>query len=86
MEEKLQTALEKDKGLEEEKQRLDEIILQKEKEKADIEKEVCLDKCIYILKSVLTKLHLRQKKMFNMIFWEFIFVFPLYFVIDSNFC
>eukprot|EP00057_Strongylocentrotus_purpuratus_P032613 XP_788216.3 PREDICTED: E3 ubiquitin-protein ligase RNF8 isoform X1 [Strongylocentrotus purpuratus] len=40
VEEKLQTALEKDKGLEEEKQRLDEIIQQKEKEKTDMEDEM----------------------------------------------
>ncbi|XP_054758739.2 E3 ubiquitin-protein ligase RNF8-like isoform X1 [Lytechinus pictus] len=40
VEEKLQTALEKDKGLEEEKQRLDDIIQQKEKEKTDMEDEM----------------------------------------------
>lgn len=40
VEEKLHTALEKDKGLEEEKQRLDEIIQQKEREKADMEDEM----------------------------------------------
>ncbi|XP_071481888.1 E3 ubiquitin-protein ligase RNF8-like [Diadema antillarum] len=40
VEEKLHTALEKDRGLEEEKQRLDAIIQQKEKEKTDMEMEV----------------------------------------------
>ncbi|XP_063958214.1 E3 ubiquitin-protein ligase RNF8-like isoform X2 [Lytechinus pictus] len=45
VEEKLQTALEKDKGLEEEKQRLDDIIQQKEKEKTDMEDEATTLNC-----------------------------------------